>query len=191
MNFLESDINYSILEKFNEGNKRDIVISFFNNKRKSKIRSKYSYYLRLYPESDIKNEEEDLNTLAITSSSKFKYYESIGNSYKKKVNFTLEGLLNDERYQCYLFIKRNNSEGEEYKVQKFTIEKKKDKDNRLLLLILILLLLIIIIILVFSIYLKRIGRKNKELEERVRNISFKDDDDDSLDEDMNPKVNFV
>jgi len=189
MHFLESKMEHLILEKSNEGNKRDIVISFFNDKRKSKIRSKYSYYLRLYQESEIKNEEENLNTLAITSSSKFKYYESINNKYNKKINFTLKGLLNNERYQCYLFIKKNNSDEEEYKVQNFTINKK--EDNRLILLIIILLSLIIIIILGFSIYLMRMRRKNKELEERVKNISFKDDDDDSLDEDMNPKVNYV
>jgi len=177
MNFLESKMEHSMLEKSNEGNKIDIVISFFNGKRKSKIRSKYSYYLRLYQESEIKNEEEDLNTLAITSSKIFYNDESIGNNYNKKINFTLKGLLNDERYQCYLFIKRNNSEGEEYKVQNFTINKK--EDNRLKLLIIILLSLIIIIILFFSIYLKRMCRKNKDLEEKVRNISFALKDDDS------------
>jgi len=189
MNFLESNMSFSILKQFNKGNKRDIVISFFYNKRNNKS-SKYSYYLRLYQESEIKNEKEDLNTLAITSSSIFKYDESIGNSITTAVNFTLKGLLNDEIYHCYLFIKKNNSEGEEYKVQKFTIEIQ--KRNSLIFVILILISLIIIVVAIFSIYLMRIRRKNKELEEKVRNISFKDDDDeDSSDEDMNPKVNFV
>jgi len=87
-------------------------------------------------------------------------------------------------------IKRNNTNGEEYRVQNFTIGKK--KDYSLILVILILLSLIIIIILIFSIYLMRVHRKNKKLEDKVRDISFKvDDDNDSLNEDINNKVHYI
>ena len=194
MDFLKSKMEHSILEKLKEGNKRDIVISFFNNK-KSKSKSKYSYYLRLYKESDIKKEKEkeNLNTLAITSSIVHYHTESLNNKYYKKINLTLEDLSNDESYQGYLFIKRNNSDEEEYKVQNFTIKKKEESLKISLISVLIISLsLIFIIIAFFSICLMRIRKKNKELEEKVRNISFKDDDDDdSLNEDMNPKVNYV
>jgi len=189
MHFLETNITYQKLTENYKENKRDVAISFFYNKRKNN-NSKYSYYLRLYQESEIKNEKEDLNTLAITSPI-FKYYdESIGNNYNNKINFIISNLSNDESYQGYLLIKRNNTNGEEYRVQNFTIGKK--KDYSLILVILILLSLIIIIILIFSIYLMRVHRKNKKLEDKVRDISFKvDDDNDSLNEDINNKVHYI
>lgn len=53
--------------------------------------------------------------------------------------------------------------------------------------------LIIIVIIIFSIFLMRMKKKNKELEEKVKNISFviKDDDTDSLDDDIYPKVAYI
>ena len=187
------NITYDILNESLKGNERDFIILFYNKKKKNK--SNYSYYLRLYKESDI-IKEEDLNTLAITSSKIYYYNESINND-KNQINFAVNNLSNYENYHGYLFVKQNNSVIEKYKVKNFIIKKKKDHSknylNLIKIIIIIISLIFVIIFAIFSLFLIRMCKKNKELEEKVKNISFEieGDDTDSLDEDINQRVSYV
>jgi len=161
-----------------------------------------SYYLRLYQKNDIL-EDEELNSLALPSSKVFYYTESLRNN-DSEINFTLNDLNRNEDYQIYLIIKSFPNFQEFYEVYNFSINKitnegKSSSKGKLFLLGTIaaslVVLIIIIIILVFSIFLIRMSKKNKELEEKVRSISFAYKDDDStsssLDDDLNPKVAYV
>ena len=196
---IETIINNGILK----GNKRDILISVVNNRTNEYIPNKkcnYSYYLRLFQKNDIL-EDEELNTLAFPSSTTYYYNQSLNNHINSQVNFTLENIYNDEDYQGYLIIKSNPFFQDFYEVQSFTIgqysnEGKGGKDKIYLIIGLIVMISIIfIIILVFSIFLIRMLKKNKDLEEKVRNISYVIKDDDStsssLDDELNPKVAYV
>ena len=187
-----SGINITYYEHIesNKGNQRNITISFVYNSNHSFSFSS-NYYLRLYKDKD-KIEDEDLNTLAITSSEISYFNESLDNN-NSQINFTVNNVDNNEVYLGYLTIKSNHYK-EIYGVYKFTIDKKKreenndKKDNSLLSIILIIIsfLIIIIIFIILSIFYMRMKKKNKELEEKVNNISFvkKDDDDNDSSDDQ-------
>ena len=195
---IETIINNGILK----GNKRNIVISVVNNRTNKYIKNEncyYSYYLRLFQKNEIL-EDEELNTLAFPSSTIYYYNQSLNNRINSQVNFTLKNIYNNEDYQGYLIIKSNPFFQDYYEVQSFTIDQKSNEGNGslkgkiyLVIGIIIIFAVIFIIILVFSIFLIRMCKKNKELEEKVRSISFalKDDDSSSLDDELNPKVVYV
>jgi hypothetical protein len=195
--FEKMNITHQEFIECNKGNKSDIIISFDNNS-KNINKSNHSYYLRLYKDND-KKKDEDLNTLAITSSKIYYFNESIDNN-NNQINFTLNDIDNNENYLGYLTLKSYYFYEEKYEIYNFTIDKKQNKENNkkkgislLHIIIMIISSLIIIVIIIFSIFLMRMKKKNKELEEKVKNISFviKDDDTDSLDDDIYPKVAYI
>ena len=118
-----SGINITYYEHIesNKGNQRNITISFVYNSNHSFSLSS-NYYLWLYKDKD-KIEDEDLNTLAITSSEIF-YYNEIKDNNNSQINFTINNVDNNEVYLGYLTIKSNHYK-EMYWVYKFTIDKKK------------------------------------------------------------------
>ena len=196
----EKNISHKIPSETNKGNKRDITISFYNNRtnENQSNHSRNSYYLRLYKDKD-KIEDEDLNTLAITSSESFYFNESLDNN-NSQINFTINNINNNESYLGYLIIKSSQYYQETYEIYNFNIDIKQNKENNdkkgisyQHIIIMIISPLIIIIIIIFSNFLMKMKKKNKELEEKVKNISFgiKDDDTDSLDDDISPRVSYI
>jgi len=202
-----TNIKLQLNNRTSKGNKRDFNISFIINKtneyrsnRKNQIPiPSPNYYLRLYQKSDIL-EDEELFSLALPSSKIFYYNESLRNN-NSEINFTLKDLDNNEDYQIILIIKSFPNHHEFYEVYNFEINQEtKDENNSsigklfLLIIISIPVVIIIIVVAIFSIFLIRMLKKNKELEEKVRNISFALKDDgcsSSLEDDLNPKVAYV
>jgi hypothetical protein len=192
--------NHKLKECIKE-NKKYFIISFYNNpQNNNKSNNSYSsnYYLRLYKNKD-KKKDEDLNTLAITSSEIYYFNKSIDNN-NSEINFTLNDINNNELYLGYLTIKPSFYK-EIYVIYNFTIDipikedNGKNGKNRISLLLIIIIvissLIIIIIIIIFSIFLMRMKKKNNELEERITNISFGKRTDSFDDDVINQKVSYV
>jgi ATP-dependent Zn protease len=171
-------ITHHELKEYIKGNKKYFTISFYNNPQKSNKSNNsysYSYYLRLYKNKNT-IKDEDLNTLAITSSEIYYFNKSIDNN-NSEINFTLNDIHNNELYLGYLTIKPRFYT-EIYVIYNFTIDiPNKEDDGKngkngisLLFIIIIVIssLIIIIIIIIFSIFLMRMKKKNNELEEKLK-----------------------
>ena len=176
--------------------KTDINITCKNSTENNNTLN-YSYYLRLYQNSN-RIDDEELNTLAITSS-KFCYYNEY-HTNSSEFNFTVSGISVNEVYLGYLFIKNTHSENnwEIFKVTNLIINVSLSKQNEFgnlskRYIIIIIIGIIIIIIIILTITLIKTKKKNKELEEQVSKISFGagDNDSESSDDEFNRKVSYV
>ena len=121
-----SDINYSANYTLNiscnypheiKKDERNIEIKF-NNNEENKNNINYSYALRLYQENK-KSKDEELKTLAITSSEIFYFQEYQTNN--SKFNFTINDISKKIDYLGILFINYFDNNQKIYKVYNFTI----------------------------------------------------------------------
>ena len=190
-----SDINYNPNYSSNvncsypkevEKDVRKIKINCNNNENNSNLN--YSYALRIYQENN-KAKDEELITLAITSSEifYFKEYQTKNSTF----NFIVNDISENIPYLAILFIKYVDNNRNIYKVYNFAINI--SNNNNIIYYLLIIIITVIIIFMILMIILIKTKKKNKELEEKVRNISFKVEDNDigSSDDELNNRVSYV
>ena len=169
---------------------RNITIKC-NNNLDNYSNINYSYSLRLY-QKDKTNPDEELNTIAITSSEIFYFNEIQTND--SNFNFIVNDISKKTDYLGILFIKYFDNNQRIYKIHKFEINVKDSIDLLTILIIAVIGGVILIILMILIIYLVKMKKKNKELEERVNSISFgiEDTNTESSDDDSNNrKVSYV
>jgi len=164
-----------------------------NNSIENNSNINYSYSLRLYPKEKA-NPDEELNTLAITSSEIFYFNKT--QTIDNEFNFIVKEISIKTDYVAILFINYYDNNQRIYKIHNFTINVNDSLDFSLkLILVGIGVVILIILIIMMIYYLVKMKKKNKELEERVNSISFGVEDTNtelSDDDDLNNrKVSYV
>ena len=172
-------------------NKENIKIEC-NNNEENKNNLIYSYSLRLYDNiNQIKDEE--LTTLAITSH-KYLYFNECQTS-NSSFSFYVNNIYAKKDYHGILFINYEYNNEKIYKVKKFIINVgiESYSNNKNLIIIVSIISFIIIVFIILTIILVKMKKKNKELEEKVNNVSFGDKDNDTeiSDDELNSKVSYI
>ena len=181
-NFIEKTYELkSIINKNKKGNnnKFNLIIKNIHDMKNLSSKKKYNFYyfLSLIKKKN-KLDNEILNTTAPVSS-KLKFLNKYNTSDEnEELSFILYNLEINEIYIASLFMKVETNSNENEKYYSFTFEftpKKEENwfmENIIIIIIFVFIIIIIIIVILFFVICSKIKKKNEDLREKIRSISF-------------------